>query len=138
MSLLCLVTMVTARDKLNNYLNQVVWTKLEFPGLNIAEGWDCLAHQTTPTPTPKASSYEGLWVTVSLSVSGSNCLPEVWSRVHTASSVWHLLHFRILSFDLSALYLVASATPQLKDFLTQAKGGDIRIVKIVIKNGKGS
>lgn len=42
----------------------------------------------------------------------------------------------ILSFDLSGLYLVTSATSELKEFLARARGGDIRIMKIVIINGK--
>lgn len=41
-----------------------------------------------------------------------------------------------LSFDLSALYLVTLATSELKAFLAQARGGAIRIMKIVIRNGK--
>lgn len=82
---------------------------------------------------PQAPWSEGLLVTMSLSVK----LIKL-SQVHTASSVWHLLHILILSFDFSTLYLVAPATPELKDFLTQARGGDVRIVKIVIRNGKGS
>lgn len=42
----------------------------------------------------------------------------------------------ILSFDLSALYLVTLATSELKEFLARARGGAIRIMKIVIRNGK--
>lgn len=42
----------------------------------------------------------------------------------------------IVSFDLSALYLVSSATSELKEFLARARGGAIRIMKIVIRNGK--
>lgn len=45
-------------------------------------------------------------------------------------------HHSILSFDSSALYLVSSATPELKDFLARARGGAIRIMKIVIRNGE--
>lgn len=42
----------------------------------------------------------------------------------------------ILSFDLSALYLVTLATSELKEFLARARGGAFRIMKIVIRNGK--
>lgn len=43
----------------------------------------------------------------------------------------------MLSFDFSASYLVTPATAELKDFLSRTRGGDIRVVKIVIRNGKG-
>lgn len=45
-------------------------------------------------------------------------------------------HHSILSFDSSALYLVSSATSELKEFLARARGGAIRIMKIVIRNGE--
>lgn len=62
-----------------------------------------------------------------------------WSRVsgsYLPNSVSFAFNPPIPSFDLSALYLVTLATSELKEFLAQAKGGAIRIMKIVIRNGK--
>lgn len=110
-------------------------------GLQTAEAWGCVILQSHVSlrlfgacPLP-----ESLWVMVWLPGSGSNFLPEVESQVLTYSTQSHLLSPPPppnLSFDLSALYLVTLATSELKEFLAQAKGGAIRIMKIVIRNGK--
>lgn len=62
-----------------------------------------------------------------------------WSGVsgsYLPNSVWLAFNAPSTVFDLSALYLVTLATSELKEFLARARGGAIRIMKIVIRNGK--
>ena len=63
-------------------------------------------------------------------------LPEEESQVLTNSVCLACFQPPILSFDLSALYLVTLATSELKEFLARARGGAIRIMKIEIRNGE--
>lgn len=107
-------------------------------GLKIGDAWGCFIPHTRLLSVFLVHMLP-VWVTLSDGVT-------IWQRIKfspwSGVSVSYLpnsvsLTFNpILSFDLSLLYLVTLATSELKEFLARARGGAIRIMKIVIRNGK--
>lgn len=147
MRLLCLVTTVRTKDR---YLNPSLTVKPPYVGLK----------KTLENKETLLKNHEG-WVFCILQIHPSGALGYMYRLIRVVMcdgvTIWHWIKFSpwggvsgsclansvsldfnhlILSFDLFASYLVTVATSELKEFLAQARGGGIRIMKIVIRNGK--
>lgn len=112
-------------------------------GLQTAEGWGAFIRQTHISQWLFGACVPPIWVTLGDGVTVWQWIKfSPWSGVsgsylpNSVSLAFNPPPPPILSFDLSALYLVTLATSELKEFLARARGGAIRIMKIVIRNGK--
>lgn len=129
---LCLVTIARETEA-----GSIISSWIQF-SVTKDHSWICklLNEEIVLESICSVASSESLKATVWWSGPGSNFLPEVESQVLTYPRPNPPTPDSIVSFDLPALYLVSSATFELKEFLARARGGAIRIMKIVIRNGK--
>lgn len=131
---LCLVTMVREKEgkrwlNLSLVINYLPWV--------WNWGLFSFTHQTPDSPSSVGTSVLCLsplrWLCDYLAVGQVSSLK--WSLGFLPTCVSLAFNPPIFSFDLSALYLVTLASSELKEFLAQARGGAIRVMKIVIRNG---